>query len=81
MKQIKFTLSGANGESLGSFTLDPLTQIRLMADAKANEGLSLAEYVRETLRAWTLQDDYPGLLYCCGNGKGTAAISVELTAA
>ena len=81
MKVIKFTLTGANGESLGSFTLDPLTQIRLMADAKANKRLSLAQYAREVLRQHTLQDDYPGLLYCCGNGKGAAAISAELAAA
>lgn len=78
MKLITFTLSGADGENLGSFTLDPLTQIRLMANAKANPKLSLTEYVREALRERTLCDDYPGDLYSCRDGKEIAAISYEL---
>ena len=80
MKLITFTIS-ADGENLGSFTLDPLTQLRLMACAKLNEGLSLAEYVRGTLRASVLCDDYPGEDLYWADGKEAAAISAELAAA
>jgi hypothetical protein len=48
MKMITFTLS-ADGENLGSFTLDPYAQLCLMADAGANKKLSLTEYVREAI--------------------------------
>lgn len=77
MKKIKFHLS-ADGKTIGSFTLDPYTQMRLMADAKANEGLSLPEYVREALREATLRDDYPSTIYCCEDGREVATISQEL---
>jgi hypothetical protein len=80
MKLIQFTLS-TDGENLGSFTLDPYAQIRLMADAKANKGLTPPEYVREALRECTLRDDYPGTIRCCGDGRDVAAISCELAAA
>jgi hypothetical protein len=79
MKLITFTLS-ADGENLGSFTLDPFTQIRLMADAKANPKLSLMEYVREALREVTLRDDYPGTIHCADE-RDVAAVSYELAAA
>jgi hypothetical protein len=79
MKLITFTLS-ADGETHGSFTLDPYTQIRLMADAKANPKLSLTEYVREALRSVTLRDDYRGTIYNC-DGRDIAVVSAELAAA
>ena len=61
MKLITFTIS-ADGETLGSFTLDPYAQLCLMADARANKKLSLAEYVREAVRSFTLQDEYEGTI-------------------
>jgi hypothetical protein len=80
MKTITFTLS-ADGENLGSFTLDPYTQLRLMADAKANPKLSLTDYVREALRDVTLRDDYRGTIHCCDEGGDIAAVSEQLAAA
>jgi hypothetical protein len=47
MKQITCTIS-ADGENLGSFTLDPITRIRLMADAKLSR-LSLPEFIDDVL--------------------------------
>ena len=82
MQLIKFTLSGADGENLGSFTLDPYAQLCLMADARANPKLSLTEYVRESIRAFTLNDAYEGTIHCRGdNGEEVAAISAELATA
>lgn len=69
IKSISFTLFG-DGENLGAFTLDPYTQLRLMADAKANEGLTLPEYVREALRNVTLRDDYNGNTCCADESRG-----------
>ena len=81
MKLIQFTLS-TDGENLGSFTLDPYTQLCLMADAKVNKKLTLPQYVREALREVTLRDDYPGTIHCRGDsGEEIAAISAELAAA
>jgi len=37
MKLITFTLSGADGENLGSFTLDPYAQLCLMADGQGKQ--------------------------------------------
>jgi hypothetical protein len=79
MKSISFTLSG-DGENLGAFTLDPYTELRLMADAKANEGLTLPEYVREALRNLTLRDDYNGNT-CCADESDVLAVSDEIAAA
>jgi hypothetical protein len=82
MKLIKFTLTGADGENLGSFTLDPYAQLCLMADAKANKKLTLPQYVREAVRSFTLRDDYKGTVCCRGDsGEEVAAISAELAAA
>ena len=82
MKLITFTLSGADGKNLGSFTLDPYAQLCLMADARANKKLSLTEYVREAIRSFTLHDAYEGTVYGRGDsGKEIAAISAELAAA
>ena len=39
-----------------------------MADAKANKKLSLAEYVLEAIRSFTLHDMYEGSV-CCRNGN------------
>jgi hypothetical protein len=81
MKLIQFTLS-ADGENLGSFTLDPYSQLCLMADAKTNEGLSLTEYVREAIRSFTLRDAYGDPISCRGDsGEEIAAVSAELAAA
>jgi hypothetical protein len=41
-----------------------------MADAKANEGLTLPEYVREALRNVTLRDDYNGNTCCADESRG-----------
>jgi hypothetical protein len=80
MKNITFSLS-ADGKTIGSFTLDPLTEIRLLACARVNKKLTLTEYVRETLRETTLCDDYPdGPLYWA-DGEQAAVISAELAAA
>jgi hypothetical protein len=79
MKTIKFTLSAA-GKNLGSFTLDPYTQLRLMADAKVNKKLTLPEYVRETVRQFTLRDDYKGNIYCADEADIRSAIADELAA-
>jgi hypothetical protein len=82
MKLITFTLSGADGENLGSFTLDPYAQLCLMADARANKKLNLPQYVREAVRSFTLPDAYEGTVCCRGDsGEDVAAISAELAAA
>jgi hypothetical protein len=83
MKTISFTLS-ADGENLGGFTLDSYTQLRLMADAKANKGLTLPEVVREALRNVILRDDYNGQFQCVAEDELSASlakISEELYAA
>jgi hypothetical protein len=81
MKLIQFTLS-SDGENLGSFTLDPYTQLCLMADARVNKGLSLTQYVREAVRSFTLHDAYEGTICCRGDsGEEIAAVSAELAAA
>jgi hypothetical protein len=75
-------LSGADGENLGSFTLDPYTQLCLMADARANKKLSLTEYVSESIRNFTLQDMYEGTVCCRDGNEGVLqAAAAELAAA
>jgi hypothetical protein len=82
MKLITFTLSGADGENLGSFTLDPYAQLCLMADARANKKLTLPQYVREAVRSFTLHDAYGDPICCRGDSREeVAAISAELAAA
>jgi hypothetical protein len=54
----------ADDEPIGTFTLDPCTTIRLLADARANPTLTLTEFVRESLRNEVLRDDYDGDLFC-----------------
>jgi hypothetical protein len=77
MKNITFKLF-AGGKTLGGFTLDPYTQLRLMADAKVNKKLTLPEYVREALRQFTLRDDYKGEIYCADEGEIRAEVAAEL---
>ena len=78
MKNIALTIT-ADEETLGSFTLDPLMQVRLLADAKVNSILSFPEYIREALRQVTLRDDYQGSLYCADEAD-FQAVSNELLA-
>ncbi len=81
MQLIQFTLS-ADGKNIGSFTLDPLTQLCLMADAKTNKKLSLPEYVLESIRNFTLLDMYKGTVSCRdGNEEVLKAAAAELAAA
>jgi hypothetical protein len=77
MKTITCTIS-ADDEKLGDFKLDPLMQIRLIADAKVN-GLSVPEFIREALREFTLRDDYQGEIYCADEEQ-LQAVSNELLA-
>ena len=77
MKNITVTIT-TNDEKLGSFPLDPLIQIRLLADAKAN-GLSLPDYTREAIRQGTVRDDYQGEIFCT-NEADVQAVSNELLA-
>jgi hypothetical protein len=80
MKIITFKLS-QGGKEIGTFKLDPITQLCLMADAKTNKKLSLTEYVRESIRNFTLQDLYEGTV-CCrdGNDEVLKAAAAELAA-
>jgi len=78
MKHITCTIS-ADEENLGSFTLDPLMQIRIMAEAKLN-GQSLPEFIHELLRCIVLADDYQGEI-ACAEEEDLCAVSNELTAA
>jgi hypothetical protein len=82
MKIIQFKIS-QGGKEIGTFKLDPITQLCLMADAKANKKLSLTEYVREAIRNFTLQDMYEGTVYCRDGNEGvlqTAANELAATA-
>lgn len=81
MKLIQFKLT-QGGKEIGAFKLDPITQLCLMADAKANKKLSLTEYVREAIRNFTLQELYEGTVYCRDGNKGVfKAAAAELAAA
>jgi hypothetical protein len=80
MKLITFKLS-QGGKEIGAFKLDPITQLCLMADARTNKKLSLAEYVRESIRNFTLQDLYDGAVSCRnGNDEVLKAAGAELAA-
>lgn len=77
MKCISIQIFAA-GENLGSFALDPLTQARLMADAKATPRLTLVGYVRELIRSGTSRDDYNGNLTVADESAVLAQINAQL---
>jgi hypothetical protein len=76
MKKIKITIS--DGKNRGSFTLDPLTQIRFMAYADVNS-LNLPDMVERLVAFGTAAEDeeQPNLSVPDGNCLRNAVATID----